>query len=375
MRILYASFDEVPSYKGASTHILSSSRQLVREHELHLVTLGSVVLPALDGLRHHPQHLDEPNYLRRGLLFRQRVAAMAQKIAPDRVHFRSPWEGLPLLELGVPSLYEVNGLPSMELPHSYAGIPASVLATLRSWESRCLAAAHTVVCPSPRIRAHLLEREGDALSHKLHLVPNGYDLAPRVEAVPTAGPLRLSYLGTLHPWQGLFRILRALAALGDQCTLDLFVPPNRTWEPLLRKRLARLGLQERVRILPPLHRTRLAGVLPGYHLGIAPLLKVERNTTQGCDPIKILDYLSHGLPVIAPDLFVVRQAVQHEHNGLLYEPDQAHGFTDAVSRLHGDRALLARLRANSQPSLRARPDWNAHAARIAALHRQPSAAA
>ena len=374
MRLLYASFDEVPSFKGASTHILSSCRTLVRQHELHLVTLGAVTLPRIDGLHHHPLPLVEPNYLRRGLAFRERVADLAHELRPEVVHFRSPWEGLALVDRGVPSIYEVNGLPSLELPQSYRDIPPSVLATLRAWEAQCLQAAHAIVCPSPRIRAHLLASHGDALASKIELLPNGYDLAPHTRPPTDEGPLRMVYLGTLHPWQGLFRILRGLVELVDRVTLDLYAPPNRSWEPLLRKKLARYGLADRVRLLPPLHRALLTKTLPTYHVGLAPLLKTERNTTQGCDPIKILDYLAHGLPVVAPDLFVARQALCHEHNSLLYEPDDVRGFVDSITRLIDDRVLLADLRSNARSSLRDRLDWTAHSAKLALVYERIASA-
>ncbi len=374
MRILYASFDEVPSFKGASTHILSSCRTLVREHELHLVTLGAVTLPRIHGLHHHPLPLIERNYLRRGMQFRERVANLAREVRPEVVHFRSPWEGLALIERGVPAIYEVNGLPSMELPQSYRDIPPSVIATLRAWEAQCLHAACAILCPSPRIRAHLLASHGEALASKIDVLPNGYDLAPHTHAPADEGALRMVYLGTLHPWQGLFRVLRGLAELGERVTLDLYAPPNRSWEPLLRKKLARYGLGERVRILPPLHRALLTTTLPTYHVGLAPLLKTERNTRQGCDPIKILDYLAHGLPVVAPDLFVARQALRHNYNGLLYEPDDVRAFVDAVNRLVDDRALLATLRSQAQPSLRDRLDWTAHSAHLARIYERIASA-
>ena len=367
MKVLYASFDEVPSFKGASTHILSSSRASVRAHELHLVTLGGVTLPRLYGLRHHPQPLTEPNYLRRGLAFRARVACIAHDIRPDVGHFRSPWEGIALLDAGVPCVYEVNGLPSLELQQTYRDIPASAVSIFRDWETRCLRQARIVICPSPRIRDHLVSAYDATIAHKVHVVPNGYDLVPALG--PRVGSsLRMVYLGTLHPWQGLFRILRGLVELGDRVTLDVYAPSNRAWQPLLEKRILRYGLSLRVKLHRPMHRARLAATLPSYDLGIAPLLKTERNTTQGCDPIKILDYLSHGLPVVAPDLFVARQALTHELNGLLYAADDVRSFVAAVVRLDEDRALLRRLRDHAQPSLRARPTWAQHGEHISSLY-------
>ena len=67
-------------------------------------------------------------------------------------------------------------------------------------------------------------------------------------------------------------------------------------------------------------------------VGLAPLLKTERNTAQGCFPVKLLDYLAHGLWIAGSDLFVVRQVVRPGENGFLFPPGNRLGlasFADA----------------------------------------------
>jgi len=378
VRVLYASFDEIPSHKGASVHVLSICRRVLERAAVHLYTLGSITLPSSGGadgpsFRHHPQLIDAPNYLERGLEFRRRVEHALRLHAPDLVHFRSPWEGLPAVRRGGPTVYEVNGLPSMELEQLYPGMTARVRETFVAWEAECLACATAIICPSARTRAFLLARHGVGLGAKLTVMPNGYDAvrlasgdAPPARAANA--PLRLVYLGTLHPWQGVAFSLRALGRLARPATLEIYAPPHRSHTPHLERRIRRLGLADRVRLHAPLSKARLEEVLPGHDLALAPLMKTPRNTEQGCFPIKLLDYLAHGLPVLASDLFVTRQLLAHEGNALLHAPDDLDAIAAAIDRLDGDRALLRRLAAAAQPSLASLPTWDEHSRGVLALY-------
>jgi glycosyltransferase involved in cell wall biosynthesis len=357
--VLYASFDEVPSHKGASAHILAICRGVRQRHALHLLSLGQVRLTA-SGFVHHPQHLEEPNYLARAEAFRRRLEPLLDQIAPALVHVRSPWEGLPVLRRGLPMVYEVNGLPSVELPESYPRLSASLLETLRAREAQCVAEAKAIVCPSLRIRDFLV-RERAAKVEKIRVLQNGYDPVPSSKAARQPGPLRLVYLGTHHPWQGLGVALRAMPLLRHPAQLEVIGPPHRAYTIALERSVRRLRLADRVTLTPPLNKAELAARLSHFDVGLAPLTKAPRNTEQGCCPVKILDYLAHGLPVVASDLYVVRQLLAHDDNALLVPPEDPETLAAALDRLAADPALRRRLRDGGRASLSRLPTWDDHA--------------
>ncbi|WP_162232536.1 glycosyltransferase family 4 protein, partial [Methylogaea oryzae] len=115
--------------------------------------------------------------------------------------------------------------------------------------------------------------------------------------------------------------LRAFAPLRGRWELDIYGVGQRAWLRWAEKRLIRYGLEDQVRLHPPLERGRLERELGHYHAGLAPLLKTERNAEQGCCPVKIMDYLAHGLVTVAPDLAAVRAMLQHQRNSVLYTPN------------------------------------------------------
>ena len=368
MHIVYASFDEVPSFKAASTHILANCREAMGRHDLTLLTLGDTALPAHGGFNHLTANLKERNYLRRGLAFREFVRHRLQTIRPAVFHFRTPWEGLPAGEMGLPSVYEVNGLPSIELPYLYRDAGQKVLDVLRQWEQACLDQAACVVCPSERIRECLLRRYRVPDPGRIRVIPNGYDPVLPVPTPATEGPLRAVYLGTLHPWQGILWALRAFAPLRGLWELDIYGVGQRAWLRAAEKRIVRYGLQGQVRLHAPLERGRLERELGRYHAGLAPLLKTERNADQGCCPVKIMDYLAHGLVTVAPDLAVVRALIAHNRNGLLHAPNSLQSFSDALIELHRRRSELPAMRGDVLASLDGFPTWNECSRRLLAIY-------
>lgn len=370
MKITYASFDEVPSYKAASTHILANCRKAMSQHQISLLSLGDITLPRLAGFSHKPAAIREKNYLRRGESFRGFVLRHLQTERPDVFHFRTPWEGVLAGRLGIPNVYEVNGLPSMELPYHYRDASPCALAVLQAWEQACLEKAAAIVCPSERIRQCLLTRYAIPDPARINVIPNGYDSVPRVESPADTLPLRAVYLGTLSVWQGILWALKGFGPLQGQFTLDIYGIGARKLLQYAERRIVRHGLQDRVRLRGALTRAELNLRLGHYHVGLAPLLKTERNAEQGCCPVKIMDYLAHGLVTVASDLAVVRAMVEHRHNGILFQPNCLQSFVGAMQSLAHERARLPALRANARASLRRFPTWDECSGRMLAIYQQ-----
>lgn len=368
MRVVYASFDEVPSFKAASTHILANCRATVRRHRVTLLTIGETELPPGPAFVHILAALREPNLLRRGLAFRAFVRRHLERERPDVVHFRTPWEGMAAVELGLPSVYEVNGLPSLELPYVHGQVTPHVLGVLQRWERACLAHATRIVCPAARIRDFLVERAAVDRPGRIVVIPNGYDPVPAIPSPGVDGPLRAVYLGTLHPWQGIHWAIRGFTQLRGRWELVIHGIGRREWLERMRRRIRRHGLLDTVRLEPPLDRSRLHQGLSGFHAGLAPLLDTGRNTEQGCCPVKIMDYLAHGLPTVAADLAVVRPLIRHGDNGLLFPPNSLHGLVAALQALDDRRDELPALRQRVYASLARLPTWSECSRRLVEVY-------
>ncbi|MEZ4322888.1 MAG: glycosyltransferase [Myxococcota bacterium] len=300
MKVLLASFDPVPAPKGAARHILRNHAILTAlGHDVSLLTLGDAPLP---GLRHIALNPPGDTWLERAVAFHRACAPVLERNAFDVVHVRSPFEGL-AVPAGIPIVYEVNALYSVEIPVHFPdllGQPA-FREQMRNAELLLLDRAAAVITPSP-VTARYLEDLG---MPGATVVPNCPSIA-RVPRVPRAAdtPVRMVYIGTLAPWQGLHQALRCLGRLTHlDWTLDVLTGASRSkW---VAKLAAKQGIADRVRLLDPLPAHALGPALARYDLGLAPLTPSERNLVQGCMPVKLLDYMRAGLAVLAPDIEVV----------------------------------------------------------------------
>jgi glycosyltransferase involved in cell wall biosynthesis len=336
MRAAYVSFDRFPSTKGSAVHIRHMAGELFDRYGGGLLcVLGGGDLPRYqregDVTIHRFDDL-VPNLIDRAEAFSGWVA---DRLAPHRstlevCHVRDPWSAVPAIRATDAKLiYEVNGLPSIELPHTWPKVAPSTLAKLRDLERYCLDHAAAVVVPS-RVIAKAVEERG---ARHIHVVPNGADVPAETPPKPAEAPDRyLVYVGALQPWQGVDVLLRAFTRLQDLDDLTLVIcssVPARRARPL--RRLAdRLGLADRVVWRYTVPHAEVAGWLAYAAVSVAPLTASPRNIQQGCSPLKVWESMAAGVPVVASDMPAVRELITDGEHGRLVPPDRPAELARAV---------------------------------------------
>jgi glycosyltransferase involved in cell wall biosynthesis len=381
-RILYTAFDVVPSPKGASTHILHFLRGLVNAgYEVDLVTPGDGILPAegeLEGARVRRVPLaGGDNYLGRATAFGRAVMAHLAAARPyGLVHYRSIWSGLHLAQAktqyGYKTLFEVNGLPAVELKYHYPALRDSqVLAKIREQELATLALSDGIVCPSHVTRAYLISL--GAPRRKVSVIPNG--VSPR-DFAPTPLPARhgrvpvILYIGTLADWQGLDVLVRAMPAILSEtpAMLQVVGRGRSRQRKLLAKQIRKLGLEDHVCLQAAVPHHEVPKLVAQADVCVAPLGMNDRNVTQGCCPIKVIEYMAARRPLVASNLPVVRELVREDVDGLLFNPDDPEDLARQVVAVLEDRALAERLAASASQRARTRFTWHAAQKRLVRVY-------
>jgi len=370
--VLYSAFDVVPSPKGASTHITYFARGLVDAgYSLQLITAGDRSLPSSD-VYHGAQILrvpigDDPNFLKRAVDFGQAVVRHLESSSPYAiVHFRSVWDGIGIVQsqprFGYKTLFEVNGLPSVELKYHYPSLKGSpVLSRIREQEMVALMLADAIVCPSAVTRAYIASL--DVHRDKIVVIPNGVDtglFTPQPLHPPTDAPTLL-YIGTLADWQGLSLLLDALPAIRSRHPARLRIVGRgrgRQQKELLKK-AQKLDLQDCVSVEPAVPHHEVPALIAQADICIAPLTYNDRNVTQGCCPIKIVEYMACARPVVAANLPVVRELVREGVDALLFAPDDPTDLAQCVLTLLDDPSLAERLANSAARRARERFSWRA----------------
>ena len=258
---------------------------------------------------------------------------------------------------------EVHKLRSLELAERAAGTRIDPGDLRRSpafrAEAEAFRQADGVLFLTPGVR-DAAERVFGPLDVPATVVPSGTD-APRPSGGAEGPRHDLIYAGKIERRKGLFLMLDAMRHLpGRRLTLlgggaDLEEG---------RRYAARHGLGDRVRFAGPVPHAQVAGELARARLGLSLLPDdVDHVSTSFTSPMKILEMMAAGLPVVATDLPSVRNICRHGADSVLVAP-RPEPIAAAITRLLHDPGTMARL---AEAGRRRAADfaWTARARRIA----------
>ncbi len=344
---VYASFDTFPAPKGAAVHIGEFAPQLFNfVGSGLLLVLGDENTPRWqiedNDVQIRRYITSEENYLNKAMDFSQfiyrEVAALRGEI--KIAHFRDPWSGLPIIDAlegtNAKLVYEVNALPSIEIPSRVSSALSVTLDKIREMELKCLEKADAIVCPSYVIKA-FLESLGVNLN-KITVIHNGARLSGIEHKKPDAAPDKyLIYIGAVQPWQGVECLMKAMTFLKDKPDLKLVFCASGT-KPRIKflQRLAdKLEISDRLIWNLRIGQSEVQDWLQGASISLAPLTECERNLVQGCCPIKIVESMAAGVPVIASNMPVTQELLEHNVTGWLVRADRPSELARAI------RVLLA----------------------------------
>jgi glycosyltransferase involved in cell wall biosynthesis len=329
-RALYAAFDRFPSRKGSGVHIARFAGALFGwAGGGTLYALGGDDLPAhqVEGdaeIVRFSQQID--NFLERTVAFGQRLSKLLDEMPHLEIaHFRDPWSGLPIVERDVATVFEVNALPSIELPFAYPSVAPRTIEKIARLEQSVIERADAIVVPANTIRDLLLQRGAKNIT----VIPNGADLpapAPRIDERDY-----FIYFGALQEWQGIETLFRAFARLRDLPVRLVICSSHKTRYAKAYLRLAeKLEIAGRMTWNVALSADELQPWLQHAVASVAPLSDCARNVVQGCSPLKVLESMAAGVAVIASDLPAVRELVTDRVEGLLVPPDRPAALARAM---------------------------------------------
>jgi glycosyltransferase involved in cell wall biosynthesis len=330
VKILYVTCDRHPSPKGASVRIgLTLDAFRAGGHEVEHFTPAEAEDSPASG-----------NFLERMMAFRSRTAHWLASRPADVVQFRGLWEGVAALDwarrTGARAIWEAHGFPSVELAYHHPRLRGNhrLLGKIVDEERALATGVDGLLVPS-RTSALFVRRMGVDPA-RVAVVPNGVDVAcfvPPAVPPPDAPPFRIVYQGTLSPWQGLETLLEALALLRGRGLVELHVvgPLKASWRRRLRSQARRLHVHHALHLSGPMEQRDLPPVLASAHLCVAPLAADPRNAMQGCCPIKVLEYMAAGRPILSTRLAPVEEILVDGDTALLVVPGSAAALADGIA--------------------------------------------
>jgi glycosyltransferase involved in cell wall biosynthesis len=299
------------------------------------------------------------------------VRRIARALRPDAVierYYNFGGEGIAAgVETGVTTVLEVNA-PVVD----YVGSPKALLdramlvQPMRRWRERLCARADLIVTPAAGILPHgtprskIVELEWGADTDRFRPDATGtlpFEIPPGVVAV-FAGAFR-SWHGAIH----LARAIRELRSRGRHDVSALFIGDGPEL-PRVREEVATL---EHVVIAGAVPHALMPACLAAAHIGVAPFdVAAHPPLSLGFywSPLKMFEYMAAGLPVVAPAVDRILSLVQHEREGMLYDPALPGALAATLERLT-DNALRDSLGRAARARAVRDYSWRSHCEKLA----------
>lgn len=244
-------------------------------------------------------------------------------------------------QLGCPRILEVNA-PLVDEQKQFRGL--CLEHTARAVEASSFGGADRIVTVSDEVRAHV--RATGVADEKIHVIRNGVDVR-RFSVAGRGETLRrelgfdreacvIGFVGSFKPWHGtafLFDVFREVAAHRPAARLLAVGDGPELGD--LRARAERSECSDRVTLVGRVPHAQIPAWVGATDIMVAPYLAMQKFYFS---PLKVVEALASGKPVIAPRLGQLADLIDHGRTGLLYSPDDAAGCRDAILDLLDDPA-------------------------------------
>ncbi|MFS2140668.1 glycosyltransferase [Duganella sp. Dugasp56] len=341
-------------------------------HEVHLVidaTAAEVAEAAAAGVTlHRLAAANGGGRVRRMLLQAWRTYRIAKELDAQIYHIHDPElipYGVLLARQGKQVILDLHEDLSADI-QSKQWIPLplrhAIGAVARSVEHFAARRCAAVVGATPYIGA-LFEHSAKRVT-VIHNYPMVGELAT-APAVAHSARDSVCYVGAINEMRGIRQIIQAL----DMSSCKLLLA-GRFDSAALRDELAAYPGWRHVEECGFVGRTGVADIMARSFCGLVTL-RAEPNFMNAL-PIKLFEYMSAGLPVIASDFPLWRSIVEAADCGLCVDPDRPGEIARAINFLQSNMALAKKMGANGRRAIESKYRWDHEETSLLALYREIS---
>ncbi|PIE19943.1 MAG: glycosyltransferase WbuB [Proteobacteria bacterium] len=355
LHVLHTSLPHIAGYTIRSNYII----RFQKDHDLEPVVVTSAQDPSpgdrevIDGTTYIrtpsiPERL--PPGMREGMLMQRlfrSVDAAIREFQPELVHAHSPMlVGLPALAAArwhrLPFVYEVRDLwENASVDRGKFKEDGLMYKGARGAESIIYRTADAVVAICEKLREVIAPRVG--LHTALHVVGNGVEVEAFTPADADeelkatwglAGKRCIGYIGTFQPYEGLSTLVAAMPAIKAAIPeAHLMITGAGGVEDELKAQVARDNLGELVTFTGRVPHTEVKSLYAIPELFVYP--RILTRTTAITTPLKPLEAMATGKPVLVSDVGAMLELVKPGETGNVFEAGSARDLAEkAIDVLH-----------------------------------------
>jgi glycosyltransferase involved in cell wall biosynthesis len=274
----------------------------------------------------------EGNLHARADAFDRAVRRQLESEEYDLTYVTDSFGGYAVAELkaryGYRVVYDAFSLPSWDLPAIEPKLAADrrLWARLRRQEPYALLNADAVLTGAPSVAGHLQQLGVPEERLRVMRAPVPLSTLPRAKlGVPDATPMRVLYLGSSAPHQGLHTAITALAYARAEADVELTLagPFSTSERARLSALAAELQVKEALTLSPPVPHDGLLPLLSRCDLGLVCVEDADRARQLGGALAKASEYLAAGRPIVASDFPFTRALLPAEVTSFFTPKDAA----------------------------------------------------
>ena len=318
-----------------------------------------------------PKALYELLELAYSLLAYRKLKAAAAQFRPDVIYERY---NLYLLagamlkkRLGIPLLLEVNSPLVFERSRHSGGL---ALPSLARWAERTAWMAADRVLPVTRVLAGYVKEYG-VPDERIAVIPNGinkahFDAAPDPETAKARlglqGKLVLGFTGFVRDWHGVDRVIGWMETSGAPRNAHLLVVGDGPARMALEDQARELGLGNAVTFTGVVHRDTVPEHVAAFDVALQPAV------TAYASPLKMMEYLVLGKPIVAPCAPNLMEILTDGENAVLFDDDVPDSLESTLTRVCSEAELRQRLAFGARQTIdRLQLTWIGNARKVVAL--------
>jgi PEP-CTERM/exosortase A-associated glycosyltransferase len=309
-----------------------------------------------------------------------RTWQIARHYRPQIIHAHSPFTcGLVGdavgKALGIPTVYEMRGI--WEDSHvgrynwsdeslRYRGVRTLENIALRSADWCC------VICDA---LAEEVSSRG-VPADKILVVPNGVDITKFTPGFPDAklkeewgliGKVTMGYIGSFFHYEGLDILVRAMILLaGEYPQLRLLLVGDGEVMSLLKEMVADAGILDRVVFTGRVKHDEVARFYKLFDFMVLP--RKETRETRLVTPLKPMEIMAMGKPLVASNIGGHREIVSEGINGILFVREDPADLALKCRRLIDDEEFRRELGGRGREWVETHRDWSVLIERYLSLY-------
>jgi glycosyltransferase involved in cell wall biosynthesis len=291
---------------------------------------------------------------------------LLQRVRPDFVYKRHA-----LYDVGavlgaqaerVPLVLEVNRPYSARSYYDFE--PLTFVTTAARLERKAFEAATLIVVVSTPLKSFVLDQGVPA--DKVLLTPNGANPARFIDNPREGAAIRqrhglgnvtvVGWVGILREWHRVDLLIEAIASLRSMRLLIIGDGPDR---PRLEALAREKGVERAIVFTGRVPHEDMPGYISALDIAVA-----SDDRTGFASPMKILEYMAMGKPVVAPRMANIEDLILDAEDGLLFNPGDLSDLTSALRRLQDDIPLRRRLGTSARTKVERERNWKCNAGRV-----------